>query len=285
MSRLKIRSDGLNNDFPRKLIALDIDGTIMYEDGLIPRDVITETQRLIDQGHEVMLATGRGVPITLPVAQQLAIYPEFIVCANGAVILKKDESEPTGYRRAFVKTFDPKEMMQQLFAEVPDGDFAVEDEYGILHYTSGFNYLGSDKGERVAFDELLNLQATRIILVSDDHSSEEFSDIVSRMGMHKASYSVGWTAWLDITPYGVNKATALEQVRVSLGIERENVYAIGDGRNDIEMLSWAGEFGRSGVMDSAPEDVKIHATSIMPSLTRGGSAQFLREIAEEAERK
>lgn len=275
----------LLSDFPKKLIALDIDGTIMYQDGLIPREVIEESKRLLDQGHEVMLATGRGAPITLPVAQQLGIYPEYIVCANGAVILKRDESEVTGYRRAFVKTFDPRDMLRQLVLEVPDGDFAVEDEFGYLHYTSGFNYLGSDKGARVQFEELLNLQATRIILVSDDHTSEQFSDIVAKMGMHKASYSVGWTAWLDITPDGVNKATALEQVRISLGVSRENVYAIGDGRNDVEMLSWAAEFGRSAAMGGAPVDVQVHASDVVAGLEQGGSASFLREIADAGDRK
>ena len=59
------------------------------------------------------------------------------------------------------------------------------------------------------------------------------------MGLHKVSYNVGWTAWLDIAPDGVNKATGLERVRDELGIPRSRVLAIGDGRNDIDMLEWA----------------------------------------------
>ncbi|MGB3414972.1 MAG: HAD family hydrolase [Microbacteriaceae bacterium] len=262
----------------KKLIALDIDGTIMFEDGFIPQEVKDEVQRLLASGHEVMVATGRGGPITLPVVKELGIAPQYIVCANGAVILERDESEESGYRRAFVKTFDPRDLLLELLSLVPEGNFAVEDEHGFLMFTKGFDYRGGDKARKVLFEELLAVPATRVILVSSEHTTEEFTAIVSQMGMHEASYSVGWTAWLDITPHGVNKATALEQVRLDLGIAREEVYAIGDGRNDVEMLEWAGEFGRSAVMGSAPEEIHGYASEITEALAQGGSARFLSTI-------
>ena len=251
----------------------------MFEDGLIPQEVKNEVRRLVDSGHEVMLATGRGAPITLPVIEKLDITPEYLVCANGAVILVRDDDEETGYRRAFVKTFDARDLLISLMEQVPGGNFALEDEHGFLHFTKGFDYRGVTQSRKVSFDELLTVPATRVIMVSDDHTSEEFTEIVAKMGMHEASYSVGWTAWLDITPHGVNKATALEQVRLSLGIEQENVFAIGDGRNDVEMLQWAAEHGRSAVMSSAPEEVKGHASEITDELAKGGSAKFLASIS------
>ena len=88
----------------------------------------------------------------------------------------------------------------------------------------------------VEFDELLGQQATRVVVISPEHAVEEFLAIVEQMGLHKVSYNVGWTAWLDIAPEGVNKATALERVRGWLGIPRSRVMAVGDGRNDIDML-------------------------------------------------
>lgn len=261
----------------RKLIALDIDGTIMFEDELIPAEVKREVTRLRDAGHEVMLATGRGAPITLPVAAELGITPEYLVCANGAVILHRDESEPTGYRKAFVETFDPKELLLELRRRVPDANYAVEDLNGFLRYTTGFDARGL-VNEQVPFEQLLDLQATRVMIVSPEHTSDEFSEMVASLGMHRASYSVGWTAWLDITPYGVNKATALERVRHNLGIDRSNVIAIGDGRNDIEMLRWAGEFGIGAAMGSAPQEVLDAASEITETLARGGSAQVLAAL-------
>lgn len=261
----------------RKLIALDIDGTIMFEDELIPAEVKREVKRLVGEGHEVMLATGRGAPITLPVAEALDITPEYIVCANGAVILHRDESDPSGYRKYFVETFDPKELLLELRKLVPDANYAVEDMDGFLRYTTGFDARGLEN-EQVPFERLLDLQATRVMIVSADHTSDEFSEMVAALGMHRASYAVGWTAWLDITPYGVNKATALERVRHKLGISRDNVAAIGDGRNDIEMLEWAGEFGRGAAMGSAPDEVKAVASEVVDTLARGGSTHFLESL-------
>jgi hydroxymethylpyrimidine pyrophosphatase-like HAD family hydrolase len=80
------------------------------------------------------------------------------------------------------------------------------------------------------------------------------------MGLHKVSYNVGWTAWLDIAPDGVNKATGLERVRDELGIPRDRVLVIGDGRNDIDMLQWAVGGGGVGVaMGQAPDEVQAAA--------------------------
>ena len=51
---------------------------------------------------------------------------------------------------------------------------------------------------------------------------------------------MGWTAWLDLAPVGVSKASGLDHVAGPLGVAPADVLAIGDGRNDIEMLQWAG---------------------------------------------
>ena len=73
----------------------------------------------------------------------------------------------------------------------------------------------------------------------------------SALGLTGVTYSIGYTAWLDIAPEGVTKATGLAYVADRLGVDAADVLAIGDGRNDIEMLSWAGR----GVTfsDSPPE--------------------------------
>ena len=69
----------------RWLVALDIDGTTMHEDGSISDAVIAEIRRLTEAGHQVMLATGRSAAATLPVLEHLGIGPRFVVCSNGAI--------------------------------------------------------------------------------------------------------------------------------------------------------------------------------------------------------
>jgi hydroxymethylpyrimidine pyrophosphatase-like HAD family hydrolase len=90
---------------------------------------------------------------------------------------------------------------------------------------------------------------------------EDFLSLVDRMGLHKVSYNVGWTAWLDIAPDGVNKATGLERVRAALDIPGERVLVAGDGRNDIDMFQWAVRGGGVAVaMGQAPEEVLAAAS-------------------------
>ncbi len=69
------------------LVALDIDGTLMQEDGTVSPAVIAEVQRVRDAGHEVMLATGRSVSMTLPVLERFRLTPRYVVCSNGAITL------------------------------------------------------------------------------------------------------------------------------------------------------------------------------------------------------
>ena len=241
------------SDDARWLIALDIDGTVLHEDGTLTDATVEAVQRVAAAGHEVMLATGRSVSMTLPVLERLGIVSQFVVCANGAIVLGRDADAPLGYARVHVETFDPSEVLGTIRHHLETASFAVEDAEGLFRYTGTFpDGALAAASERVEFEELAHIAATRLVVISPDHQIDDFLAIVDRMGLHKVTYNVGWTAWLDIAPEGVNKATGLEFVAGELGIPRSRVLAIGDGRNDIDMLEWVGV----GVaMGQAPDEV------------------------------
>lgn len=261
------------------LIALDIDGTLLQESGVISSDVIAQLQRVRDLGHEVMLATGRSVSMTLPILERLALSPKYVVCSNGAITLKRDTEAPTGYSRIAVDSFDPSEVLNTIRGSLGEASYAVEDETGFYRYTGTFpdSTLGA-MSERVEFDELKARQATRVVVISPEHEIEEFLDIVEQMGLHKVTYNVGWTAWLDIAPDGVNKATALERVRDWLEIPRSRVIAVGDGRNDIDMLEWASSEGRGVAMGQAPAEVIAASNEVTLSDLDDGVAVLFRSF-------
>jgi Cof subfamily protein (haloacid dehalogenase superfamily) len=258
------------------LVALDIDGTTMHEDGSISDAVVAEVRRLDDAGHEVMLATGRSSTATLPVLEHLGISPRFLVCSNGAITLRRDAEAPSGYRREWIESFDPTEVLTSIRRHLDNARFAVEDEQGYYRYTEAFPdaTIGLDS-EHVEFDELLRHPATRVVVISPDHDMDEFLKVVERMGLHKVSYAIGWTAWLDIAPDGVNKSTAMERVRAELAIPRERVMAVGDGRNDIDLLAWAAEHGRGVAMGQSPADVLDAAGEITGTVWEDGLARVL----------
>ena len=260
-------------------IALDIDGTVLHEDGTLSPAVVDEVRRVRDLGHEVTLATGRSVAMTLPVAEQLEIRPEYIVCSNGAIILRCDDNAPRGYRREHVEHFDPTPVLTSIKEKLPDANYAVENETGMYRYTGWFPKGALDiETEEVHFDDLLTTVATRVVVIAPGQDADEFMRAVEELGLHQVSYAVGWTNWLDIAPEGINKSTALERIRGFLGFPRNRVMVVGDGRNDVEMLQWAGHEGRAVAMGQAPEDVARHATEITTSDREDGVALVLRSL-------
>lgn len=265
---------------PRKLIALDIDGTVLHEDGTLPPEVVTHVHRLRDAGHEVMLSTGRSVAMTLPVLDRLDITPTYVVSSNGAILLKRDPDAPMGYRRHHVETFDPTEVLMRIRPHLKHANYAVEDETGLYRYTGWFpdGALGA-VSEEVPFEQLCSEPATRVVVISPGHAMDEFVAVVELMGLHQVSYNVGWTAWLDIAPDGVNKSTALERVRTALDIAGEDVVCVGDGRNDIEMLAWAVQHGGRGIaMGQAPAEVIAVSSEVTARDTENGLAKALATI-------
>ncbi|MFC4222370.1 Cof-type HAD-IIB family hydrolase [Lysinibacter cavernae] len=263
----------------RKLIALDVDGTILDGNGVISPAVREAVASAVAAGHEVTIATGRSVAATLPVVRELGLNPEYVVCSNGAIVLKRDAGSLDGYRREFVESFDPGPILTRIRSHLLTARYAVEDETGFFRYTEMFpqeTFGGPSK--RVAFDDLMHGQATRVVVVSPDHQLEEFLRIVEEMGLSKVSYAIGWTAWLDIAPEGVHKAQGLERVASILGFGPHQVVAAGDGRNDIEMLEWASRRGIGAAMGQAPDDVKSSANRVLGSLEEDGLAELLNGL-------
>lgn len=262
------------------LVAIDIDGTLVSDYGILNPETTTEVKRLVDAGHFVTIATGRSVPMTLPFVNQLGIEPEFVVCANGAIIVRRDESDPTQYVRDTVELFDPGLVLREIHDTIPDAHYAVEDETGLLRYIGWFPETGVNMHTQKmeTFEELLTDHATRVVVIAPNSRQDYFTDVVDMLGLHKVTYSIGYTSWLDIGPQGVNKATALEKIRERWGIPRTRVMAIGDGRNDIDMLEWAGEFGRGIAMGQAPEEVRNAASEITLDESEGGLPSALATL-------
>lgn len=260
------------------LVALDVDGTILHEDESIDERVADAILSARERGHEVTLATGRSWATTLPVLERLGLSPEYVVCANGAITMRRDDGASGGYSRAHVETFDPTAVLERIRSFLPSGRFMVELPDGYRLYTQGMTDWNLENAHEVRFDELLDQRATRVVVVSPDHELEEFLRIVEEMGLHQVSYAIGWTAWLDIAPDGVSKATALERVRGWLDLPPHRVIAVGDGRNDIEMFSWAGAAGRSVAMGQAPAEVRAAAGETAEDVDHAGLAAVLDSI-------
>lgn len=267
----------VSNEWARYLVCLDIDGTLLHRDGTIPEATSREVKRLLDEGHEVMIATGRSFQHAVPISDRLGMHGHYMVCSNGAMVFKRDATAAQGYSLAWSEVFDPREVLLQLrdsllsrvcyAVETPEGTFLCHGSFPDGSFEAG--------GREVSFEELYAEPVCRLVVVSPDQTSTEFGEVIARLGLHQVSYSVGWTAWLDIAPLGVDKGVALERVRKALEIPRDRVVAAGDGHNDVEMLAWAAAEGTGISMPEGAQRVIDAGNVLADKFTHDGLAKAL----------
>lgn len=255
------------------MVCLDVDGTIVNHQGQMSQRVRTTTRAVVSAGHEVVVSTGRSLGATLPVVRELGIEQGYVVACNGGVIAKVSGTEVEVIHR---EIFDPSLVLATLWRTMPHAKYALENEHGEFLSSDEFTDVSFGAPARVVgFDELLNSKAVRVVVFSTDATAEEFGRAVHGLGLSGVTYSVGWTAWLDIAAEGTTKASGLERLRGTLGFESTDTLAVGDGRNDIEMLQWAG----TGVaMGQAPKEVKAAADTVTASVDEDGLASVLQQI-------
>jgi 5-amino-6-(5-phospho-D-ribitylamino)uracil phosphatase len=261
------------------LIALDLDGTVLLEDETLSPGVVEAVRHARDSGNEVTVATGRSWSSTRGILHVLGLAPQYVVCSNGAVVLKLVSAEDLDYERAHVETFDPASVLALLHEHLPDAAYMVELPDGERLYTDQMPDWNLQQARRVPFDALSASEVSRIVVVSPGQDEHDFTRLVEDIGLNHVSYAIGWSAWLDIAPQGVDKGTALELVRGWLGIDPEDVLVVGDGRNDVGMFRWALENGgRAVAMAQGPQEVRDAAGEVTTSVQEGGVAAVLRSL-------
>ena len=258
------------------LVALDIDGTLLgYDGGMSPavHDAVAAVQKA---GHHVVLASGRSLIAMTPVAALLGITTGWMVCSNGAVTVRLDPGVPNGWELDQVVTFDPEPALRLLREELPDARYAVED-VGVGFRMNALLPDGELEGvhQVVDFEQLWSHEVTRVIIRDPERTPEEFSEMAARVGLGDVTYAVGWTAWMDLAPKDVTKASALERLRERLDVAPAATVAIGDGRNDVDMLRWA---GRGVAMGHADGVVRAAADEVTGTIDEDGAATVLRSL-------
>ncbi len=273
-------SAGLTTWRPR-LLALDIDGTLLswvegrgttYE--VVPDAVRDAVRRAHDAGAHVVLASGRSPHGMTRVADLLDIHdgqrdPLWVVASNGAVVFRYPPMEVV-----HEETFDAAPAVAAVLEHHPGALVAVE-ERGVGGYRVNRVFPeGELSGEQLIthVDDIVGEPVSRVIVRDPEATADDFIELAANLGLHGTDYVVGWTAWLDLTPVGVSKASGLAMVAERLGVAQDDVLAIGDGRNDLEMLRWS---ARGVAMGQAIEEVREAADDVTASVYDDGVAAEL----------
>jgi Cof subfamily protein (haloacid dehalogenase superfamily) len=265
------------SDWRPRLVALDIDGTLLkWVEGSgttheeIAPAVHDAVHRARHAGAHVVLASGRSPHGMTRIADALDLHtdgadPLWVVASNGAVVFRYPPLEVV-----HEETFDAREAVAEVLKYHPAALVAVE-ERGVGYRVNAHFPDGELSGEMTIaeVEDIVGGPVSRVIIRDPDATAEDFVALAEKLGLHGTSYVVGWTAWLDLAPVGVSKASGLQHVADRLGLGPDDALAIGDGRNDIEMLQWA----RRGVaMGQAIQEVQDVADDVTASVYEDGAA-------------
>jgi hydroxymethylpyrimidine pyrophosphatase-like HAD family hydrolase len=168
------------------------------------------------------------------------------------------------------ETFDAAPAVAAILEHHPNALVAVE-ERGVGYRVNRPFPMGELSGELTIadVDDLISVPVSRVIIRDPEATADDFVELAARLGLQGTDYVVGWTAWLDLAPAGVTKASGLQYVAAELGVDAADILAIGDGRNDIEMLQWV---GRGVAMGQAIDVVKEAADAVTGTVQEEGAA-------------
>lgn len=262
-----------------RLVATDIDGTLLADDRTLSPRTAAVLQRICAQGTPVVLVTGRPIRWLQLVYDQLAA-PLPAICANGAVVYDPVADE--------VLRADPlapellAEVARRLRAAVPEVSFAVEivDSRQMRHEVHYPLRWDADHDAIRAVEspeELHSLPAVKLLArAAGEQDPDVFVQVVAGAlrGLAEATHS-SYSGLVEISAAGVTKAAGLAWYAARLGIDERDVLAFGDMPNDVPMLTWA---GRAVAVANAHPAVLEIADEVTGANSADGVAAYLEKI-------
>ena len=229
---------------PPKLVASDLDGTLIRSDRTVSPRTIGVLRRLDAAGVVIVLVTGRPIRWLGPVYDQLGFNP-VAICANGAATY--DPATDTITHSAPLDTGALAEACARLRDSVPGVLFAVERDGGRqMRHEADFP-VGPWEADHASvgpatFAELLTHPAAKLLVRTvSAQPADEFTARVGDCldGVAEATNSSS-SGMVEVSAVGVTKASALARVARAHAIDAGDVVAFGDMPNDLPMLAWAG---------------------------------------------
>ena len=259
----------------KKLIALDLDGTLLNSDGIVSEATKVHLQKLKEKGHIITIATGRILKDAL-IGTDGAEFANYIVCDAGAATFKNAEINKEWKE---VYTQELSEDIVKNIASYYDKDkfltINICDRNKIHHYDQTVNI--TEFLENI--NEIIHVSVSFINNEFVDEYLKIFTEKFPMLRVEIMQDSFGKVKWLEIAQKDVEKYKGIVEVAKLEGISNENIIAFGDGLNDVEMIK---KCGVGVAMQNALPEVKEQADYITSRTNNeNGVVEFLKEYLVE----
>lgn len=263
-----------------KLVAVDIDGTLLNDN----KELTKETKRVINVaaklGVKVVITTGRIIQSVKELIEELGLEgeEEYVIANNGCTIYNTRD-----YSLVYEKSLKDKNL-KEVYKKYKRKETVIE-----VHTLNGILTEDISKHEHqidrypdmeilqkdFQNDKIEDQKLVKILVKGDEKYIEELTKVVPRELHEKYAVVRSLDHLLEFMYKGSSKAKGLEVLGEILGIKREEIIAIGDGINDLEMIEYA---GLGVAMGNAKEEVKKVANFITKSNEENGVAYTIEKF-------
>jgi Cof subfamily protein (haloacid dehalogenase superfamily) len=271
-----------------RLLALDIDGTLLNDDRQVTEVTIAAIQRATAAGVYVTLCTGRSISTALHVARRLPLNAPLIL--NGGALIYDNHHRRALYIRNLLKSTALHAVYQLrslgcyplVYAPLPESQYFYYDAYD-PHNVSFRQYIGKNVGRAHEVEDVTALidQDAAMVAITDRvatiqdlapsirHQLQETTITLEVSPMDRAYCHV------TVTPQNVSKGNGLRELSILLGVDLSETIAVGDNLNDLDMLSTA---GLGVAMGNATPETKAQADYVTGSNNEDGVAQVVERF-------
>jgi len=263
-----------------RLLLVDIDGTLIGKDGSISSEDREALAKVRGSGIGVSLSTGRAAQSCLPIIERLAL-DGYHIFFDGALVSNLD-------KEVYAKPIDSKVVREAI-------EFARQNDIYLELYSASRFFIERETWATEIHRDFFKIEPTVVdftglwareriikgglVIASPDEvaKAKSFRPQFSRSLHFSLARSPAYpgTEFINVVSLGVSKGKALAALAAHLGISTAEVMAIGDGTNDISLLS---SVGLAVAMGNAPDEVKAVADHITLDIEHSGLAAAVNKF-------
>lgn len=262
-----------------RMIVTDLDGTLLAGKSVLPEENIRALRRAMDAGVKVVLASGRMLEATQPIADAIGVNAPMSLF-NGAMAY----DGATG--RVLRARTIPRETAVRVLREIesrggyahafPGRGFYLEKRcHWTDYYENKIGVTGIEAGRKLS--EWLDADVYKLLCLGEASDLERLKNALAPMFPDVTFVKSGETH-LEIVARGVDKASGLRDVGAITGVSPEEMLAFGDEMNDLPMLQYA---GTGFAMGNAVDGVRRALTHHAPRNTECGVARIVNLYLDE----
>ncbi len=273
-----------------RLISLDVDGTLLDDQGNLPEANRTALLKAKTDGVHIILNTGKPASTLTSLIDQLEIGDPAITLTGGLIMQRTARDQWQVIKRYPISQMALQSLVP-FFTIIPLALFVLTENRNIIYFYGSdpsFNTYMKSLLRKTNFQpaeffdhppltdpQVLDQQIEKVMVISNDE--QKIASLYSAMRsahIPGIEFHISAFATIDIHAAETSKKVALEYVASLLDISASQVLALGDNETDLDVIQWAG-FG--AIMANGPRVIKEQAPHIAPSNQAAGVAQIINQ--------